>query len=69
MAGVFVSILSTGNSWLLAGSTSLARDIYKKTINKDITDEKLLIISKLLILVLGGLAVPIGIGDLRILWR
>lgn len=61
MAGVFASILSSANTWLLAGATSLARDIYQKLINKEVSDQKLLIYSKLLIIFLGALAVPIGI--------
>jgi len=61
MAGVFASILSSANTWLLAGATSLARDIYQKIINKDVSDKTLLKYTKLLIIFLGALAVPIGI--------
>ncbi|WP_085506124.1 sodium:solute symporter family protein [Thalassobacillus devorans] len=61
MAGVFASILSSANSWLLAGATSLGRDIYQKTFKKDVSDNKVLMITKLLIIIIGALAVPIGI--------
>ncbi|MEC5423275.1 hypothetical protein QGM71_07145 [Virgibacillus sp. C22-A2] len=61
MAGVFASILSSANSWLLAGATSLGRDIYQKTMKKEVSDQNVLKITKLIIILLGALAVPIGI--------
>lgn len=61
MAAIFTAILSSANTWLLAGATSIGRDIYQKMINKDVSDQKLLIYSKLIILLLGALAVPIGV--------
>lgn len=61
MAGLFVAILSSANTWLLAGATSLGRDIYQKLINKEVSEKRLLVITKLLVLILGALSVPIGI--------
>ncbi|GIN19454.1 MAG TPA: hypothetical protein DEO65_09005 [Bacillus bacterium] len=61
MAGLFVAILSSANTWLLAGATSLGRDIYQKLLNKDVSEKKLLVVTKLLVIFLGALSVPIGI--------
>lgn len=61
MAGIFAAVLSSANSWLMAAATSIGRDIYQKVINKDVSDQKLLNFSKLTVVILGALSVPIGI--------
>src|SRR5699024_8159021 len=61
MAGLFVAILSPANSWLLAGSSTLGRDIYQKLINKQASEQKVLKYTKLFILLLAAVSVPLGI--------
>jgi|SRR5690625_4848129 len=61
MAGLFVAILSSANSWLLAGSSTLGRDIYQKLINKQASEQKVLKYTKLFILLLAAVSVPLGI--------
>lgn len=61
MTGMFVAILSSANSWLLAGSSSLGRDIYQKLINKEASEKQVLKYTKLIILLLAAASVPLGI--------
>lgn len=61
MAGMFVAILSSANSWLLAGSSSLGRDIYQKIINKKASEKQVLKYTKIIILLLAAVSVPLGI--------
>lgn len=61
MTGMFVAILSSANSWLLAGSSSLGRDIYQKIINKNASEKQVLKYTKIIILLLAAVSVPLGI--------
>jgi SSS family transporter len=61
MAAIFVGILSSVNTWLLTAATSLIRDIYQTLINKNASDKQVLNYSKYVVLILGIVAMPIGI--------
>lgn len=49
-------ITSTGNSYLLAPSTNLARDIYQRFINPGVSEKRIVIFQRVMILLLGILA-------------
>lgn len=61
MAAIFVGILSSVNTWLLTAATSLTLDIYKTLINKNASEKRVLGYSKLVIVILAVVAIPIGI--------
>jgi SSS family solute:Na+ symporter/sodium/proline symporter len=52
MAAVAI-ITSTGNSFLLAPSTNLTRDIYQRFVNPQATDKQMVTFQRLMVLVLG----------------
>jgi SSS family solute:Na+ symporter/sodium/proline symporter len=52
MAAVAI-ITSTGNSFLLAPSTNLTRDIYQRFIRPDATDKQMVVFQRIMVLVLG----------------
>jgi SSS family solute:Na+ symporter/sodium/proline symporter len=56
MAAAVAIILSTANTFLMIPSTNLARDIYQRFINPQVSKEKIVQIQRLLIVVLGVLA-------------
>ncbi|QQK75743.1 hypothetical protein HUG15_09305 [Salicibibacter cibarius] len=62
MAGMFMAVMTSATSWLLAGASSLGRDIYQKIINRDVSEKRMLKITKLIVLLLAALSVPIGIA-------
>jgi SSS family solute:Na+ symporter/sodium/proline symporter len=56
MAAAVAIILSTANTFLMIPSTNLARDIYQRFINPQVSQEKIVQIQRLLIVVLGVIA-------------
>jgi solute:Na+ symporter, SSS family len=52
MAAVAI-ITSTGNSFLLAPSTNLTRDIYQRFVNPSASDKQIVVFQRLMVLVLG----------------
>lgn len=61
LSGIFVGILTSVNTWLLTAATSLIKDIYVELIDKDAPDKKILNLSRVLLFLLGAIAIPIGI--------
>ncbi|GAK03082.1 sodium/proline symporter [Geomicrobium sp. JCM 19037] len=62
MAGMFMAVLTSATSWLLAGASSLGRDIYQKMIHRHVSEARMLVVTKLIVLGLAALSVPIGIA-------
>ncbi|MFD2043433.1 sodium:solute symporter [Ornithinibacillus salinisoli] len=56
LAAAAAFIITTGNSYLLSAATNMTYDIYGKYINKDASDKKLLVMTKIFIVILGALA-------------
>jgi len=61
MAAVLAAVLSSANTWLLTAATSVCKDIYQCAFDKNVSDKKLLTISKVAVMVLSLIAIPIGI--------
>ncbi len=59
-------MMSTADSQLLVISSSVAEDLYHKTLNKDVTSSKLLFISRIVTLIVGvfGFVIAISSEDL-----
>ncbi len=56
MAAMVAIIISTANSFLLVPATNVIRDIYQRFINPDLPDKKMILFSRLTVIVLGGIA-------------
>ncbi len=56
MAAIMAIIISTANSFLLVPATNIVRDIYQRFINPDLPDKKMILFSRLVVVVLGFLA-------------
>lgn len=63
IASIFAAIMSTADSQLLVAASSVIRDIYEKTIKKGktIPQRKLVLYSKLCVLVIGTASIAIGV--------
>ncbi len=62
MTTIIGIIISTADSFLLVPATTLIRDIYLKYFNKNVSDKKIVLLSRLLVLVLGIIAYVVSIG-------
>ena len=56
MAAIVAVIISTANSFLLVPATNVVRDIYQRFINPDLPDKKMILFSRLVVIVLGIIA-------------
>ena len=55
-------IISTADSFLLVPATTLMRDIYMNYVNQDANEKKIVLLSRLLVLVLGIVAYIVSLG-------
>jgi len=53
IAAVVAIIISTANSFLLVPATNVVRDIYQRFINPDLPDKKMILLSRVVVVVLG----------------
>jgi SSS family solute:Na+ symporter len=53
IAAVVAIIISTANSFLLVPATNVVRDIYQRFINPDLPDKKMILFSRVVVVVLG----------------
>ena len=56
MVAIVAIIISTANSFLLVPATNVIRDIYQRFINPDLPDKKMILYSRLTVVVLGLIA-------------
>jgi len=56
MAAIVAIIISTANSFLLVPATNVVRDIYQRFINPNLSDKKMILLSRLVVIVLGFIA-------------
>ncbi len=56
MAAAVAIILSTANTYLMIPSTNIARDLYQRFINPDVSPERIVVVQRLLIVALGNIA-------------
>ena len=62
LCGILAAIMSTADSQLLVTASSVAEDIYKGVVKKDAEDEKVLIVSRITVLVVAVLAYLIALN-------
>ena len=60
LAGAIAAMMSTADSQLLVATSSISEDIIHKAMKQDVNDNKLVLISRITILVTGGLALLIA---------
>ena len=53
IAAIVAIIVSTANSFLLVPATNVVRDIYQRFINSDLSDKKMILLSRLVVIGLG----------------
>jgi SSS family solute:Na+ symporter len=53
MAAITAVIISTANGFLLVPATNVIRDIYQRFINPDLSDKKMILYSRMVVIVLG----------------
>lgn len=53
LAAIVAIIISTANSFLLVPATNLIRDIYQRFINPDLEDKKMILYSRIFVIILG----------------
>ena len=56
MAAITAIIISTANGFLLVPATNVIRDVYQRFINPDLSDKKMILYSRLTVVVLGIIA-------------
>ena len=62
MTTIIGIIISTADSYLLVPATTIMRDVYQTYINKNASEKKIVLLSRLLVLGLGTLAYVISLG-------
>lgn len=56
MAAIVAVLISTANSFLLVPATNVVRDVYQRFINPDLPDKKMILLSRIVVIVLGAIA-------------
>ena len=57
LGGVFAKVISTANNYLFSPATNLIHDVYERFIDHDATQRRTLLISRLIVILLGGFAI------------
>ncbi len=60
MGSIFAKVISTANNFLFSPATNLINDVYIRFINKDASQSKIIILSRLMVLLLGLFALVQG---------
>lgn len=60
LCGILAAIMSTADSQLLVSASAVSKDIFKGLIKKDASDKKVLIISRVAVVCIAGIAVAIA---------
>jgi len=70
VAAIIAAIMSTADSQLLVAASAISRDIYQKTLkrNEQVSDKRIVLISRLVVLVLGLLALATALGEARVVF-
>ncbi len=60
MGSIFAKVISTANNFLFSPATNLINDVYIRFINKDASQSKIIVLSRLMVLLLGLFALVQG---------
>jgi solute:Na+ symporter, SSS family len=67
MGAIFAKIVSTANNWLFSPATNLVNDIYVRYISPEASNKKILIVSRLMVVLLGLWALFQSLGTESVL--
>jgi SSS family solute:Na+ symporter len=67
LGAVFAKIISTANNYLFSPATNLVNDVYARYINRDASNKKILIVSRLVVVLLGIWALYQALGTESVL--
>ena len=68
LAAVMAAIMSTADSQLLVAASSLVHDLYEKTMGKKLSDRRILLLSRLAVLILGIGAIIFALIKVRVIF-
>jgi SSS family solute:Na+ symporter len=61
VGAIFAKVISTANNWLFSPATNLVNDIYVRYLNPEATNKRILVVSRLTVVVLGAWALYQGL--------
>ena len=67
VGAIFAKVISTANNWLFSPATNLVNDIYVRYIAPDASNKRVLIVSRLMVVLLGAWALYQGLGSESVL--
>jgi len=67
MGAIFAKVISTANNWLFSPATNLVNDIYVRYVSPDASNKKILIVSRLMVVLLGLWALFQSLGTESVL--
>ena len=68
LTGVLAAIMSTVSAQILVAASAVAHDVYSKILKKTLSHEKVLLVSRITVLVLGLGAMLIALGETRVIF-
>ena len=68
LTGVLSAIMSTVSAQILVAASTVAHDIYSKMLNQSLSNEKIIFVSRLTVLLLGLGAMFIALGENRVIF-
>jgi len=68
LTGVLSAIMSTVSAQILVAASTVAHDIYSKILNQSLSNEKIIFVSRLTVLLLGLGAMFIALGENRVIF-
>ncbi|MED5354176.1 MAG: sodium/proline symporter [Nitrospinota bacterium] len=68
LTGVLSAIMSTVSAQILVAASTVAHDIYSKMLNQSLSNEKIIFVSRLTVLLLGLGAIFIALGENRVIF-
>ena len=68
LTGVLAAIMSTVSAQIIVAASAVAHDVYSKMLKRRLSDKKLLLISRVTVLILGLGAMGIALGETRVIF-
>ena len=69
MAGILAATISSSDSYLLIAASALAKNIYQGVIKKDASDKKVMIVSRITLLVLALIGIIIALDENSVIFK
>ena len=69
MAGILAATISSSDSYLLIAASAFAKNIYQGVFNKDATDKKVMLITRVTLLVIALIAIIIALDENSVIFK